>query len=74
MYCRQEREMKQNLFEEQQQQLEFNIEKLSGDLETNFQDISDEKIMETMGRVINYSAIVDGLCKKMYFLSILSSI
>ncbi|KAJ3703444.1 hypothetical protein LUZ61_007149 [Rhynchospora tenuis] len=61
-----ERELKQNLFEEQQQQLEFNIEKLSGDLETNFQDLSDEKIIETMGRVINYSAIVDGLCKKMY--------
>lgn len=60
--------MRQNLFEEQQQQLEFNIEKLSGDLETNFQDISDEKIIETMGRVINTSAIVDGLCKKMYVL------
>jgi ariadne-1 len=65
--------MKQNLFEEQQQQLEFNIEKLSGDLETNFQDISDEKITETMGRIINYSAIIDGLCKKMYLLSIHSS-
>ncbi|XP_020095693.1 probable E3 ubiquitin-protein ligase ARI2 isoform X3 [Ananas comosus] len=62
----QEREMKQNLFEDQQQQLEANVERLSSYLEKDFQDFSDDLVMDTMSRVINLSNVVDRLCKQMY--------
>ncbi|XP_048571913.1 probable E3 ubiquitin-protein ligase ARI2 [Triticum urartu] len=61
-----ERELKQNLFEDQQQQLEFNVERLSGFLEKDFQNFSDEEVMDTMKHVINLSNVVDRLCKQMY--------
>ncbi|KAF2294431.1 hypothetical protein GH714_011325 [Hevea brasiliensis] len=61
-----EREIKQNLFEDQQQQLESNVEKLSKFLEEPFEQYTDEKVMEIRMQVINLSTITDNLCKKMY--------
>ncbi|KAK6143503.1 hypothetical protein DH2020_023851 [Rehmannia glutinosa] len=61
-----EREIKQHLFEDQQQQLESNVEKLSKFLEEPFDVYSDEQIMEIRMQVINLSVITDSLCKKMY--------
>jgi len=61
----QERELKRNLFEDQQQQLESNVEKLSMFLEKDFQDFSDDEVMDTMKHVINLSNVVDKLCKLM---------
>jgi len=61
-----ERELKQNLFEDQQQQLEFNVERLSGFLEKDFQLFTDDEVMDTMKHVINLSNVVDRLCKQMY--------
>lgn len=61
----QERDMKQNLFEDQQQQLEANVEKLSMFLEKEFQTFSDDEVLDTMSHVINLSNVVDKLCKQM---------
>ncbi|KAL4581252.1 hypothetical protein LXL04_017462 [Taraxacum kok-saghyz] len=61
-------EIKQHLFEDQQQQLESNVEKLSKFVEEPFdQDqYGEERIMEIRMQVINLSVITDTLCKKMY--------
>ncbi|KAL1176631.1 hypothetical protein V6Z11_A04G171700 [Gossypium hirsutum] len=61
-----EREIKQHLFEDQQQQLEANVEKLSKFLEEPFDQYTDDKVMEIRMQVINLSVIIDSLCKKMY--------
>lgn len=61
-----EREMKQNLFEDQQQQLESNVEKLSMFLQKDFENFDDEKIEEMRMHVINLSRVVNLSCKKMY--------
>lgn len=61
-----EREIKQNLFEDQQQQLEANVEKLSKFLEAPFDEYSEDKVMETRMQVINLTGITDSLCQKMY--------
>ncbi|XP_021300284.1 probable E3 ubiquitin-protein ligase ARI2 isoform X2 [Herrania umbratica] len=61
-----EREIKQHLFEDQQQQLEANVEKLSKFLEEPFDQYTDDKVMEIRMQVINLSVIIDTLCKKMY--------
>ncbi|KAG1348161.1 RBR-type E3 ubiquitin transferase [Cocos nucifera] len=61
-----ERQMKQHLFEDQQQQLESNVEKLSLFLEKEFQHLTDEEIIGTRMQVINLSRIVDNSCKEMY--------
>ncbi|CAL1353376.1 unnamed protein product [Linum trigynum] len=63
---KEEREIKQNLFEDQQQQLEANVEKLSKVLEEPFDQYSDDKIMEMRMHVINLSVVTDNLCNKMY--------
>uniref|UniRef100_A0A2P2JJZ6 RBR-type E3 ubiquitin transferase n=2 Tax=Rhizophora mucronata TaxID=61149 RepID=A0A2P2JJZ6_RHIMU len=63
---KEEREIKQNLFEDQQQQLESNVENLSKCLEEPFDQYSDDKIMDIRMQVINLSVITDTLCKKMY--------
>lgn len=60
-----ELEIKQHLFEDQQQQLEANVEKLSKFLEAPFDEYSEDKVMETRMQVINLSAITDTLCQKM---------
>ncbi|XVF45814.1 hypothetical protein PTKIN_Ptkin02bG0237100 [Pterospermum kingtungense] len=59
-----EREIKQHLFEDQQQQLEANVEKLSKFLEEPFDQYSDDKVTEIRMQVINLSVIIDSLCKK----------
>lgn len=61
-----EREIKKNLFEDQQQQLEANVEKLSLCLEEPFHTFEDEKVMETRMRIITMTTIVDNLCRKMW--------
>ena len=60
-----EREMKQNLFEDQQQQLEANVEKLSKILEEPFDTFKYAKLMEIRMQIITLSALIDDLCKKM---------
>lgn len=60
----QERQLKQNLFEDQQQQLEANAEKLSkgiGDLVYDFSMIKSETRMQ----IIRLSGVTDQICKKM---------
>nr|GLL47360.1 probable E3 ubiquitin-protein ligase ARI2 [Ipomoea trifida] len=61
-----QREIKQNLFEDQQQQLEANVEKLSKFIEEPFDEYNDEQIMEVRMQIINLSVLTDTLCKKMY--------
>ncbi|KAM1242903.1 hypothetical protein ACFX2G_035211 [Malus domestica] len=61
-----EREIKQNLFEDQQQQLEENVEKLSKFLESPFDQYNENEVMDVRMQVINLSAITDTLCQKMY--------
>ncbi|CAM8997572.1 unnamed protein product [Rhodiola kirilowii] len=63
---KEEREIKQNLFEDQQQQLEENIEKLSKYLEEPFHEYIEDQVKETRIQVINLSVVTDNLCKKMY--------
>lgn len=62
---KEEREIKQHLFEDQQQQLEANIEKLSKAFEEPFDDFKAEEIAEMRMQVINLSVVTDTLCKKM---------
>ncbi|KAL7585564.1 probable E3 ubiquitin-protein ligase ARI2 isoform X1 [Lactuca sativa] len=59
-------EIKQHLFEDQQQQLETNVEKLSKFIEEPFDQYPEDRIMEIRMQVINLSVITDTLCKKMY--------
>ncbi|CAL9248362.1 unnamed protein product [Arabidopsis halleri] len=61
-----EREMKKNLFEDQQQQLEGNVEKLSKILEEPFDEYDHEKVVDMKRHLNNLSNAVDNLCKKMY--------
>ncbi|KAK1282684.1 putative E3 ubiquitin-protein ligase ARI1 [Acorus calamus] len=61
-----EREVKKNLFEDQQEQLEGNVERLSGLLEEGFYKYSREKMMEFKMHVLNSSTAVDTMCKNMY--------
>lgn len=63
---KEEREIKQHLFEDQQQQLEANVEKLSKFLEEPFDQYSEDKVMEIRMQVINLSVITDTLCQKLY--------
>ena len=60
-----EKELKQQLFEDQQQQLEENVEKLCKFIEEPFDQYNEDKIMEIRMQVINLSMITDTLCKKM---------
>ena len=62
---KEEREIKQHLFEDQQQQLEANVEKLSKFLEEPFDQYSEDKVMEIRMQVINLSVITDTLCQKL---------
>lgn len=61
-----EKEIKQHLFEDQQQQLEENVEKLSKVFEDPFDDYEETQIMEMRMQVLNLSTVTDTLCKKMY--------
>ncbi|KAL6494766.1 putative E3 ubiquitin-protein ligase ari2 [Orobanche gracilis] len=59
-------EIKQHLFEDQQQQLESNVEKLSKFFEEPFDEYPEEQVMQIRMQVIDLSVIIDGLCRKMY--------
>ncbi|CAL8988756.1 unnamed protein product [Prunus brigantina] len=61
-----ERTIKQNLFEDQQQQLEANMEKLSLFTEEPFHEYEHEQIMELRMRILNLSTLTDKLCEKLY--------
>ncbi|OIS96147.1 putative e3 ubiquitin-protein ligase ari2 [Nicotiana attenuata] len=61
-----EREIKQNLFENLQQQLEINVERLSMFLGEPFADYPEDKLLETRMKIITLSAVTDNLCKKLY--------
>nr|XP_016489953.1 PREDICTED: probable E3 ubiquitin-protein ligase ARI1 [Nicotiana tabacum] len=61
-----EREIKQNLFENLQQQLEINVERLSMFLGEPFADYPEDKLLETKMKIITLSSVTDNLCKKLY--------
>ncbi|KAH7524041.1 hypothetical protein FEM48_Zijuj06G0076200 [Ziziphus jujuba var. spinosa] len=61
-----EKEIKKNLFEDQQQQLEANIEKLSLYIEKPFDQFSNDEVMELRMKIITQSVVVDNLCSKLY--------
>ncbi|KAL3722498.1 hypothetical protein ACJRO7_034814 [Eucalyptus globulus] len=61
-----QREIKQHLFEDQQQQLEANVERLSKFLEEPFDEYDEKKVMDVRMHVINLSVVTDTLCRKMY--------
>ncbi|XP_052197020.1 probable E3 ubiquitin-protein ligase ARI2 isoform X2 [Diospyros lotus] len=63
---KEEREIKQHLFEDQQQQLEANVEKLSKFVEEPFDQYGEDRVIDIRMQVINLSVIIDNLCKKMY--------
>ncbi|KAM7473051.1 hypothetical protein LguiA_011234 [Lonicera macranthoides] len=58
--------IKKNLFEDQQQQLEANVERLSMFLEEPFDGYPDDRVMETRMKVVTLTKITDDLCKKLY--------
>ena len=62
---KEERDIKQHLFEDQQQQLEGNVEKLSKFIEEPFDEFLEDRVLEIRMQVINLSVITDTLCKKM---------
>ncbi|XP_049355455.1 probable E3 ubiquitin-protein ligase ARI2 [Solanum verrucosum] len=61
-----EREIKKNLFENLQQQLEINVERLSMFLEEPFADHPEDKLLETRMKIITLSVLTDNLCKELY--------
>ncbi|XP_077233211.1 putative E3 ubiquitin-protein ligase ARI2 isoform X2 [Tasmannia lanceolata] len=63
---KEQRELTQQLFEDQQQQLEANVEKLSKFVEEPFDELPEDNILEIRMQIINLSVITDKLCKKMY--------
>lgn len=62
---KEEREIKQNLFEDQQQQLETNIERLSMFLEEPFVHYDEDKLVETRMKIITLSTVTDDFCKNL---------
>ncbi|KAJ7958077.1 RBR-type E3 ubiquitin transferase [Quillaja saponaria] len=61
-----ERELKQNLFEDQQQQLEANVEKLSSYIEEPFDEYTEDRVDELRLKIMDLSAITEKLCLKLY--------
>lgn len=62
---REQRDTKKILFEDYQQQLEYNVERLSKALEENFDTFEELDVMQTRLDIINLSVHVDNLCFKM---------
>ena len=71
---KEEREIKRNLFEDQQQQLECNVEKLSKSLTVAFDQLSENQVLAARMDIINFSVLVDRLCHKMWALSLFLSL
>ncbi|XP_078436895.1 putative E3 ubiquitin-protein ligase ARI1 isoform X2 [Wolffia australiana] len=63
---KEEREIKQNLFEDQQQQLESNVERLSKSLTLDFDESTEEQVVAARMNIINLSVLIDQLCHKIY--------
>ncbi|KNA13049.1 hypothetical protein SOVF_120280 [Spinacia oleracea] len=63
---KQERELKQNLFEDQQQQFEANVEKLSRLIEEPIDKYSVDEVKDTRVKVVILSNVVAKFCKSMY--------
>jgi ariadne-1 len=62
---KEEKEIKQNLFEEQQQQLHANVEKLSLFMGEPFDRYPEDEVEELRMKIINLSVITDRLCRKL---------
>lgn len=60
-----ENELKQHFFEDHQQQLEWNVEKLSEILEEPFDEYSDEQVRLMKLQVIDLRVNTDNLCRRM---------
>ncbi|KAF4386572.1 hypothetical protein F8388_006527 [Cannabis sativa] len=61
-----EKLIKLNLFENQQQQLEANVEVLSSFLEEPFDTYPSHKLMLVKIKILDLSRTVDNICKKLY--------
>jgi hypothetical protein len=54
------------LFQEQQQQLEANVEKLLFVIEKPFDQYAEDKSKELRMKIINLSATIENFCRKLY--------
>jgi ariadne-1 len=63
------KEIRQDLFEDQQQQLEYCVEKLAMDLERNLHLVAPGEVADLKFRIINLSMLLDNCCRKMYVYS-----
>ncbi|KAK7269283.1 hypothetical protein RIF29_22005 [Crotalaria pallida] len=61
-----QRKIKKNLFEDQQQQFEANVEKMSKILEEPFDMFPDDKVTEIRIKVMDLSRVIDKHCQEMY--------
>nr|GMD89081.1 probable E3 ubiquitin-protein ligase ARI2 [Ipomoea batatas] len=61
-----EKDIKQDLFEDQQQQLETNIERLSMCLDESFDDFPEDKVVQMKMKIVTLSGVIDNFCKKLY--------
>lgn len=61
----------QNLFEDQQQQLEETVERLSKLVETPLElNTDDSHVQDIRLQIINHTTLTDGLCRRMYCVSL----
>lgn len=60
-----QRKMKQNLFEDQQQQFEVHVEKLSSVLEEKFEAFSEVRVLDMKMRTLALLVTTDNLCRNM---------
>ncbi|CAI9093641.1 OLC1v1029190C1 [Oldenlandia corymbosa var. corymbosa] len=65
-WMKKQRELKQNLFKEQQQQLEAMTERLSLFLEEPFVGYSGDKLSEIRRKIIDLSEATDNYCRRLY--------
>ncbi|XP_031252778.1 probable E3 ubiquitin-protein ligase ARI2 isoform X1 [Pistacia vera] len=63
---KEERELKQNLFEDQQQQFEAHVEKLSSILEEKFHLYTEDEVKDLRLRIIALSVTTDNLCRNLH--------
>ncbi|URE05764.1 IBR domain [Musa troglodytarum] len=61
-----EKEIKRHLFEDLQQQLETNVERLSMYVEKDFYDLNEKQVMELKLQVVNLNRVVNKFCGQMY--------
>ncbi|KAJ4781155.1 RING/U-box superfamily protein [Rhynchospora pubera] len=60
------KDIRQNLFEAQQQQLECCVEKLAMELERDFDQVAPGEVADMRLRVIGLSSTLDNYCRNMY--------